>query len=36
MNLKEIGINARNWFDSAQDGDYQRALMNTGLNLHIP
>ena len=26
MDLKEIGINARNWVDSAQDRDYWRAL----------
>ena len=26
MNLKEIGINTRNWVDSAQDRDYWRAL----------
>ena len=28
MDLKEIGINTRNWVDSAQDRDYWRALMN--------
>ena len=26
MDLKEIGINTRNWVDSAQDRDYWRAL----------
>jgi hypothetical protein len=26
MELKEIGINTRNWVDSAQDRDYWRAL----------
>ena len=26
--LKEIGINTRNWVDSAQDRDYWRALVN--------
>ena len=30
--LKEIGINTRNWVDSAQDRDYWRAL----LNLRVP
>jgi hypothetical protein len=25
MDLKEIGINTRNWVDSAQDRDYWRA-----------
>ena len=33
MDLKEIGINTRNWVDSAQDRDYWRALMNATLNL---
>ena len=36
MNLKEIGINIRNWVDSAQDRDYWRALMNLALNLRVP
>ena len=29
--LKEIGINTRNWVDSAQDRDYWRALVNAAL-----
>ena len=33
MNLKEIGINTRNWVDLAQDRDYQRALVTAALNL---
>ena len=33
MDLKEIGINTRNWVDSAQDRDYWRALVNAALNL---
>ena len=33
MYLKEMGINTRNWVDSAQDRDYWRALVNTALNL---
>ena len=33
MNLEEIGINAGNWADSAQDKDYWRALVNAALNL---
>ena len=33
MNLEEIGINAENWVDSAQDRNYCRALMNAALNL---
>ena len=28
MELEEIGINAGNWVDSAQDRDYWRALVN--------
>ena len=36
MDLKEIGINTRNWVDSAQDRDYWRALVNAALNLRVP
>ena len=36
MNLKEIGINTRNWVDSTQDRDYWRALVNAALNLRVP
>ena len=36
MDLEEIGINAGNWVDSAQDRDYWRALMNVALNLGVP
>jgi hypothetical protein len=31
MDLEEIGINAGNWVDSAQDGDYWTALVNAAL-----
>ena len=35
MDLEEIGINAGNWVNSAQDRDYWRALVNAALNLRI-
>ena len=28
MNFKEIGINTRNWIDSAKDSDYWETLVN--------
>ena len=36
MDLEEIGINAGNWVDSAQDRNYWRALVNAALNLWDP
>ena len=36
MDLEEIGINAGNRVDSAQDRNYWRALVNETLNLRIP
>ena len=36
MDLEEIGINAGNWVDSAQDKNYWRALVNVALNLRVP
>ena len=36
MYLEEVGINARNCVDSAQDRDYWRALVNAVLNLWVP
>ena len=36
MDLEEIGINAVNLVDSAQDRDYWRALVNAALNLRVP
>jgi hypothetical protein len=36
MDLKEIGMNTRNWVDSAQDKDYRRAFVNAALNLRVP
>jgi hypothetical protein len=35
MNLKGIGINTRNWVDSAQDRDYWSALVNAALYLQV-
>ena len=35
IDLEEIGINAGNWVDSAQDRDYWRALVNVALNLRV-
>ena len=35
MDLKEIGMNTRNWVDSTQDRDYWRALVNAALNLWV-
>ena len=36
MNLEEIGINAGNSVDSAQDRNYWRALVNAALNQWVP
>ena len=36
MELKEIGINTRNWINSARDRDYWRALVNVALNCRFP
>ena len=36
IDLKEIGINTRNWVNSAQDRDYWRALLHAALNLRVP
>jgi hypothetical protein len=35
MYLKEIGVNMRNWVDSAQDRDYWNVLVNAALNLWV-
>ena len=32
----EIGINTRNWVDSAPDRDYSRAIANAALNIQVP
>ena len=36
MNLKEVDFNTRNWFDSSQDKDNSRVLVNATLNLRVP
>ena len=36
IDLEEIGINAGNWVDSAQDRNYRRALVNAALDLRLP
>ena len=36
MDLEEIGTDAGNWVDSAQDRDYWRALVNAELILRVP
>ena len=36
MDLEGICITAGNWVDSAQDGNYWRALVNAALNLRVP
>ena len=36
MDLKEISMKTGNSFDSAQDRDYWRALVNAGLNVRVP
>ena len=34
IDLKQIGVNTRNWVDSAHDRDYWRTLVIAALNLH--
>ena len=36
MDFEEIGINAGNWIDLAQDRNFWRALVNVALNLQVP
>ena len=35
MDPEEIGIDAGNWVDSAQDRHYWRSLVNAALNLRV-
>ena len=36
MELKEIGVNMRNWVDSAQERDYRITHLNAVLNPWVP
>ena len=36
MDLKERGINTRDWVDSAHVRGYWKALVNAALNLRVP
>ena len=36
MDLKETGINMKNWVNLAQDRDYWGALVKVAMNLQIP
>ena len=36
MDLEEIGINTKNWVDSAQNREYWRALLNAALDFLVP
>ena len=36
MDIKKIGVNMRNWVDSAQDRNYWSVLVNAALNLRVP
>ena len=36
MDLEDVGVNAGNWVDSAQDRNYWRALVNAALNFRVP
>ena len=35
MDFKEIGVNTSSWVNSAQDGNYWKALVNAALNLRV-
>ena len=35
IRMEEIGINAGNWVDSAQDENYWRAIVNVALDLRV-
>ena len=35
MNLKETGVNKKNWIDSGEDRDYWRNFVNAAMNLQV-
>ena len=35
IDLKEIGINTRNWVDSTENRDHWRTLVNVALNFRV-
>ena len=35
MDLKEMGVNRRNWVGSGQNTDFWKALVNAALNLQV-
>ena len=35
IDLKEMGINMRNWIDSTKDTDFWIAILNAALNLWV-
>ena len=36
MDLKEIGVNTRNWVNSARDKDFWKILVNAALKVRVP
>jgi hypothetical protein len=36
MDLHDVGLEAMDWFDLAQDRDRWRALVNAAMNLQVP
>ena len=36
MDLEEMGMNAGNWVDLAQDRNYWKGLLSAALNLRTP
>ena len=36
MDLREVGCDARNWIDLAEERDQWRAYVRAGMNLRVP